>query len=193
MTEVLKTFLRDVGDVVRHLLPGALLVFAAYVGHPRWFEALAPTPSSAQLIVLAVVGLALGNLAYIFNRYVLVQGIEALVYWAQFTRRLFAREYAKVVATELVSFYGRDMDRFRGVIRFRDASVAGLIAGGQASLLLWNPQPPSVLAQEPSLVWAIRGLGVGLVVLAFWVHMITRLMVREKLSELEASPPKQAA
>jgi hypothetical protein len=67
--EVVDSVRAELGAFFRHLFPGVIILGAAYLRHPDWFSEFFPRPEWAQILVVGLIALALGNLAYVINRY----------------------------------------------------------------------------------------------------------------------------
>lgn len=78
MANIIRGIGENLGRIVRYILPG-LLVVAAAVAHPSWFDQLDISDSS-HLIVLTVVAIVVGNTWYAFHRYCLHQVVDFLMY-----------------------------------------------------------------------------------------------------------------
>lgn len=73
-----------VGDVVanlealfRHILPGGLIIGAAYAAHPSWFRS-ADLHSWQGLLVATVVAITVGNAWFVINRFSVHQIVDYL-------------------------------------------------------------------------------------------------------------------
>lgn len=66
-------------SVFRHVLPGVLVVGAARVAHPSWFNSVRSN-SWQDLAVLAVVAVAIGNTWFALNRYGPHQLVDYILY-----------------------------------------------------------------------------------------------------------------
>jgi hypothetical protein len=179
MTEVIQKLLADVGSAFRHVLPGILVLAAAYERKPEWFSSVERDPTSGRLLLLSGVAIALGNLAYAVNRYGVLHILEALLY------RLptpLPRNYAKFVGDEIKRFYRTDteagsVERVRQLVRFRDAAAVYLLVAGEAGIFaVCGADGPLNHIRTPVLVIAVSCLISGL-----WTYVITRLVVRSAL------------
>ena len=69
----------NLAAVFRYVLPGVLVMGAAYLAYPEWFKRL-DLRSNQHLIVLAVITVTVGNTWFALNRYGLHQLVDLVLY-----------------------------------------------------------------------------------------------------------------
>jgi len=143
--------------MLRHVLPGVLITGGYFVHNPDLFPWITGDLTTQRIIIAGVTCMAIGNFFYVINRY----GLLAILEWIYFRccRCCVAtpvssllRDYAKLVGTEVLIFYGYDSEdnhpydakaEFRKssikqlvqLIRWRDSAAVYLLIGGQAALI----------------------------------------------------------
>ncbi len=116
----------ELGNILRHLFPGILLMAGVRVAYPDWFTGLA-NPTWPQVFLLGTVALAGGNALFALNRY-LVHPILDFTFWLARNRgpgRNGKSGYVATVADHTRAAYGEGIRQaaVREHVRFRASAV----------------------------------------------------------------------
>jgi hypothetical protein len=76
---VIADIAENLGGVFRHLLPGVLIVGAAALTHPSWFQGV-DFNSWPTILTIAAISIAAGNAWFSANRYALHQLVDYIAY-----------------------------------------------------------------------------------------------------------------
>lgn len=180
VAEIVRIISHDLGVVLRHILPGTLILGAVYIRRPGWFDGLTAQPTTQQFVVLGVVSLALGNLGYAFNRYVCLHGIEYLVFCCgclKWLLRFLLARYMERVGKEITRFYGDDQQEIRDLIKWRDSASVYLLIGAESLFFAaWNPGHPF---DTLPWGWYVTGLVISALMLlgGLCLYAMNRLLV----------------
>lgn len=177
MREIVDWIREDLGAVFRHLLPGILIISAAYARRPSWFAAFVPQPNTEQLLLLAATCLAIGNLAYAVNRYGVLHFAEFVVYLVRnccLVSWVFPLQYARSVYDEMNRFYDGNRCKLQRLLRFRDAAAIYLLVASESAFFA-SYKPAGFLAELQPLFWIV---GVVCSLAGLWVYAVSRCIVR---------------
>jgi hypothetical protein len=166
----------NLGAFFRHLLPGIVIMGASFVAHPCWFSGI-DTHSWQHILIVAVVALASGNLWFAFNRYVIHQFVDYLLYLfggegpAPTASRLrYTDDLGKYVAESLCT--SEIPSRARQHVAFRASSILLLYTVAEIGALGagWH-EPGTLFAQHPCWIY----IGSFLIfAAAIWQNIIAR-------------------
>lgn len=81
-TGVLSDVVAHLAAVFRYMLPGVLVMGAAYLAYPDWFMRF-HLHSNQHLIMLGVITITVGNTWFALNRYGLHQLVDLVLYWSK--------------------------------------------------------------------------------------------------------------
>jgi hypothetical protein len=166
----------NLGAFFRHLLPGILIMGAAYAAHPRWFSSV-DTHSWQHISIAAVVALAVGNLWFAFNRYAIHQLVDYAMYLlkskgpaATVSRGNYLDDVGKYAADSLCK--SNALSRARQHVAFRTSSILLLYTVAEIGLLvaIWH-DPCTLFAQHAC--WTAIG-SLLIFAAAIWQNVITR-------------------
>jgi hypothetical protein len=171
VTDVVENF----SAVLRLLLPGVLLLGAAYAAHPSWFPS-GYLKSWQDLTVCAILAVVAGNTLFVLNRYGLHQFIDFLAYAlgipgpARTSAMRYHADLAKHVQRSLTAL---DIPRFaRQHISFRAGGVLLFYSLAEVALFFsFCPETGSFFDRN---FLAMRLCGLILFVAGVWQHLITR-------------------
>ncbi len=166
----------NLGAVFRHLFPGILIIGAAAVAHPSWFSGIRIT-TWQQILISAVVALALGNTWFAVNRYGVHQLVDYAMYllkwegpartasWFKFHDDL-GKYAADSLCTPTIPSHARQH------VNFRASSVLLLYTVAEIGGLAWfSHESDTLFGRHPQLTL----IGSVLIFLAaFWQDAITR-------------------
>jgi len=158
MAETIKEIASQLSRIFRHMLPGLVVIGAARVGHPKWFPAAPPTQAT-EIVVLAAIAMAVGNVWYIFHRYTIHQFIDWILYMRR-TRR--GTGYLNWLS-------GFIDDSFRATknapevtehLHFRSAQIILMFIVSEVIFvfLVWH-EPNTVFANHQTLLWMVDSVG----------------------------------
>ncbi|PJZ64119.1 hypothetical protein CH371_19845 [Leptospira wolffii] len=185
--EIVNKILEDLGLILRHIISGIPILIALYCVNPEMLISFECEFGSYYIIVIAVIGVALGNLAYSANRMGLISILEAFIYFIvkfevikKCWNCILPLDYAKRVKAEIYSYYRSSPDNnkdFKALIKWRDsASIYMLIAAQSIGLIIY--QNPSSLVNYMGLLIVLCVL---LVIIAFWSYLLSRLLVVSRI------------
>lgn len=168
--------LDNLGAFFRHLFPGILIMGAAYVAHPSWFSGM-DTHSWEHLTIAAVIAVTAGNIWFAFNRHVLQQLVDWILYLfrcegpaptaSRFKYRSDLGKYvAKSLCATTIPLYARQHVAFRASSILLLYTVAGV-----GLLFSWWNETNTLFARHPC--W-ITICSVVLFVAGVWQQLITR-------------------
>jgi hypothetical protein len=174
---IVQTITNNLSAFFRHLFPGVLIMGAAYLAHKSWF----PSPDSRSwqswqhVLIAAAIALAVGNIWFAINRYVIHQSIDWVLYLIGVkgpskSQCGYFEDLGKYVAdSQCISAIP---EQARQHIVFRASSVLLLYIAAEIGVLfsLWN-EPGSLFAQYR---WPIIGGSAVVFVAGIWQQVITR-------------------
>jgi len=174
---IVQTITDNLGTFFRHLFPGVLIIGAAYVAHKSWFPCPESHPweSWQHVLIAAAIALAVGNIWFAVNRYVIHQSIDFVLYRCGVKG---PRKSGLGYFDDLGKYVAKSQcileipPQARQHVAFRASSVLLLYIAAEIGLLfsLWN-EAGSLFAQYK------LGIIIGSIVLfiaGIWQQIITR-------------------
>jgi|HubBroStandDraft_6_1064221.scaffolds.fasta_scaffold00205_46 hypothetical protein len=178
----MQTVLDNLGAAFRHLFPGALIMGAASIAFPCWFQWI-HTDSWPNLAFAGVVALTVGNVWFTLNRYIVHQGVDLTLYvlrvpgpgrgWPLWKLKIW--KYPGDLANYVKSALSEDIPRLASKhVIFRSSSVLFIYTVAEVGLVFSNWHDPGTLfARHPHRTWVASVLIFGLGV---WQHVLTRVI-----------------
>ncbi len=174
--EIVDSVGKTLGQIFRHLLPGIMIVGAAYFSYPDWFEKV-DLAKNQWLIVLGAIAIVAGNVWLVFHRYLVQQVVDYLFYWADpkgSPGHSKNSHYPGAVADHVSEFFWNveekpDLARH---IRFRASSVVLMYIASEVAIVLGSVNPGNCL------VGCDRWLMVVLGVAGFLASVCQNFIVR---------------
>lgn len=175
-TGIVQSVADNLGAFFRHLLPGVLVIGAAYIAYPRWFSGIT-IDSWEHISVVAVVALTAGNVWFAVNRYGVKQFLDYLMYLANIPGPARGEHWlwyhndlsVYVADSQCVAEIGR---LARQHVKFRASSVLLLYIIGEIGFvfLIWH-QPGTFFARHRCLVASVSAV---VFAAGVWQDAITR-------------------
>jgi hypothetical protein len=184
----------NLGTVFRHLLPGILIIGAAYVSHPSWFSVNAiDTHSWQHIVLIAIVAVALGNTWFAVNRYGVHQILDYCMYLARFkgpargeSRLKFHDEPGTYVARSLCDAAIPPLARQH--VAFRASSVLLLYTVAELGFLAYASHEPNTFFEKHASCTLVVSISIFLV--AIWQGAITRFVDYHVVTYADNSSPR---
>lgn len=172
--DLVKSVGDTLGTIFRHLLPGALALYAFAVAKPTWFSKVIITESQ-WLIILGILALVIGNAWFIIHRYCIQQVID-MAFWALKAKGGPQRgtPYHESVADHVWKFFSTENipDELRRHIRFRTSSVVLMYIVAEVAITV------GLIAEKQSPIstmeWWILASGILLFIFSIWQNYLTR-------------------
>ena len=174
-TGVVSEIRENLAGVFRHILPGVIVMGAAFAAHPSWFV-VCDAWSWQHLTVMAVVALAAGNAWFALNRYGVQQVVDyvAYLFHSPPTATPQFGNYLTTVADHVTKSVTatRTPDRARTHVAFRASSVFLLYTVAEVGLLFSvKPEADTVFARNACPIRLVSGV---VLAMALWQSVITR-------------------
>jgi hypothetical protein len=162
----------NLSPIIRHLLPGILILCATHIAYPSWFTRMDLTLWT-HVLVAGVIAVVAGNVAFVVNRYFIHQLIDWLAYMLAFEApaRKGWPNYLEDLGKHVVNSDKLSSDIGRHII-FRTSSILFLYTIVELTLIFsfWHdPMSPFALYQLP-----MRWAGGLILVAAIFQHLIVR-------------------
>jgi len=179
---------RDLSSTFRHLIPGIVLLAAAWAAHRSWFDGfdLGKGWHVATLVILAV---AAGNVFYVLHRYTLHQLLDIVCYRLRTGSVAGYRSwlYDHIFASFIVKKRECDLWQF---VHFRSAQVIVMFLVGEVLCLfaLWH-EPGSVFSHYPTQVGIAGVLLLVVAGLQGWLGNNLDINMAERITKLHSKGP----
>jgi hypothetical protein len=166
---------KNLGGIFRHLLPGVIIMGTAYVAHPCWF-AWVDASSWSYLAILAVITLAVGNVWFTVNRYIIHQIIDWLLYRCGIKGPIPLTpksQYREDLGEYVADFHFADIpDHARQHITFRASSVLLLYIISEVGGLFFFWHGSNPLFEQYK--WLVCVTSILIFAAAIWQATLTR-------------------
>jgi hypothetical protein len=174
-TDLVDSISANLGGFLRHLLPGVVVVGAAYVAYPSRFQWL-DANSWQHVVVISIVVLTIGNVWFVATRYIVHQlvdyGMYLLCIGGPRPSESWFRFHSDLAHYVRRSLFAKIPGLARQHIIFRSSSVLLLYVAAEVLLVCrWCHESDTIFARHPCAT-------VGAAILIFaggvWQHAITR-------------------
>jgi hypothetical protein len=179
MSEVIKSvksMFDSLSEVFRHLVPGIMIIAAAFLSHPKWFDNT-DIAIGKWLILLATIAIMVGSIWFVFHRYFIQQLVDVLFYLLNIKGGPCRNEklgYPGAVARHVSKFFKslKDNPELGRHIRFRTSSVVLMyITSETAFVFAISPADNSWYSSHHCFA---KGAGIVCFLAAMWQNSIVR-------------------
>lgn len=195
-SDLINAMWHDLSGVFRHILPGIIILSAAYGSHPNWFKKLLPN-ETGHFAILVALTLVVGNLWYVLHRYTLHQLLDWVCYrkrerkWKGYRDWLYEHVYKSFLVRE-------EAIRLWDHVHFRSAQIILMFLVGEVLLVfLIQPQSGSIFDSHR---WLLAIVGILLLVASFAQYFISNGLdvhvvkaLHEKTQQATAHNPQDPA